>query len=74
MNQKKEYVSPKADVMLLAPCEALAAVDCGFGAAWRDTWGRFTDPGGASGIAFGGTFEPNDVTQDGGFIIKNRTN
>lgn len=71
---KKEYVPPRADVLLLAPCEALAAWDWGFGSKW--TGQQYFAPNSnnnlTSGIAMGGLFDTarGDVFTTDGFVIK----
>ena len=67
---KKEYVPPYAEVLLLAPCEALAAWDWGFGSKWEGhKYFKSTDSL-ASGVAIGGLFNSDiDMTEDG-FVIK----
>ena len=57
MSKKKELVPPRAEMILLAPCEDLAFDDWAFGSAWRNQWGKFKDDTKGSGVAFGGTFE-----------------
>lgn len=37
MNRKKEYASPAAEVILLAPCENLALWETAMKELWRDT-------------------------------------
>ena len=66
---RKEYGPPRADVLLLAPCEDLALIDnrFGFGKQWHNEF--FGDPG-ASGFAFGGSFKDNDYLTEDGFVIK----
>ncbi|MBQ2997226.1 MAG: hypothetical protein IJE22_08365 [Oscillibacter sp.] len=67
MSKKKEYVPPMAEMILLSPCEALAAEDWAFGRAWKNEsdWGKFS----ASGFAFGGS-NFDDVGNDGSFFTK----
>ena len=68
--KKEKYVPPRADVLMLAPCEALAAWDWGFGSQW--TGQKYFPATLASGIAMGGLFdkEKGDVFTDDGFVIK----
>lgn len=66
---RKEYVPPKADVLLLAPCEDLAAIEnrFGFGKQWHN--GFFGAPG-ASGFAITDKF--TSYTDDDAFVIKTK--
>ena len=69
MSNKKEYVPPMAEAILLSPCEELAYTDWAFGSAWKSKWGKFTDTNGASGFAFGGgSF--TETEEDGDFFFK----
>ena len=67
---RKEYVPPRADVLLLAPCEDLAVIDnrFGFGQQWHNT-GPFGAPG-ASGFAITDKFE--SYTDEDAFVIKTK--
>lgn len=69
--KRKEYVPPRADVLLLAPCEALAVWDWGFGSTWGGQ--KYFEAAGnlASGISIGGLFGgSDDVFTEDGFVIK----
>ena len=70
MNKKIEYVPPVAEVILLAPCERLAAWDHEFGNVWRNP-GKFTTDSGFTGIAFGDD-KFDDYDTDSGFVIKTK--
>ena len=68
--KRKHYTPPTAEVILLSPCEALAATEWGFGKSWRNDLGYFTE-GGASGIAVTGSILENSWKEDG-FVIKTK--
>lgn len=72
--KKKEYVPPRADVLLLAPCEKLAALDWGFGSRWTGQQYFKSEGDLASGVALGGIFSGDgiDMTVEG-FVIKDST-
>ena len=63
MSKKIKYVPPAAEVILLAPCESLAAWEYSFERTWKNP-GRFTTtPSGLAGIAFGDDkFDSGDAT------------
>ena len=69
--KKREYVPPRAEVLMLAPCEELAVWEWGFGSKWTgQQYFQSTDTL-ASGIAMGGKFSDSiDMTGEG-FVIKN---
>ena len=68
MNQKIKYVPPLADVILLAPCEHLAAWEYSFEKTWKNP-GKFVTDSGFTGIAFGDTVFDHTGT-DGNFFTK----
>ena len=57
LNNRKEYLPPLAEVILLAPCEELAVIEWkfGFGSTWKNGYYP-KDENSASGIAMNGTF------------------
>ena len=68
---KKEYIPPKVDVVMLAPCERIAAVDWEFSSKWAGEWYFEAIEDLGSGIAMGGWFDKDEdsFTSDG-FRIK----
>ena len=71
MSKKTKYVPPEVELILLAPCENLAFDEWAFGNAWKNQWGKFKITStGASGVAFGDTFETKDYDADGDFFTK----
>ena len=71
MSKKTKYVPPEVELILLAPCENLAFDEWAFGNAWKNQWGKFKITStGASGVAFGDTFETEDYDVDGDFFTK----
>ena len=71
MKQRKEYVPPAAEVLLLAPSEKLAAWDWGFDTLWKREAGYHPGAEGlASAIVVTGQFGTEDYTEDSGFFIK----
>lgn len=71
MSKKTKYVPPAAELILLAPCEKLAAWDWKFGNIWQNT-GYYTagEIGNASAIVVTSGFLDEDYTEDSGFFIK----
>lgn len=65
---KKEYLPPAAELILLAPCERLAAWDTSFEERW---FHGFNILAGASAGNLGIITEVKDDTwEDSGFVIK----
>ena len=61
MDERKEYTPPEAEIILLAPCDRLAAMDRKFGYNWKTPEGYFPAADDfASGVAFSGDFGVND--------------
>ena len=74
--EKRNYVPPEAEMILLSPCEAVAAWDWNFSNVWKNP-GYFNaaQTGTASAIVVAGTFAPaGDTDWNGdGFVIKHNT-
>ncbi|MBQ2996508.1 MAG: hypothetical protein IJE22_04645 [Oscillibacter sp.] len=71
MSKRKAYVPPAAEMILLAPCERLAAWEYSFQNTWTNIQGRFNNAynlGGGSGIT--GTFTDQDYFGEDGFTVK----
>lgn len=72
MSKKKAYVPPAAEMILLAPCERIAAWEYSFQNTWMgDIKGRFGDAyglGGGSGIT--GTFGSEHYFGNESFEVK----
>ncbi|MBQ2995903.1 MAG: hypothetical protein IJE22_01520 [Oscillibacter sp.] len=70
-SNKKQYLPPAAEVVLLAPCEGLAAWEFGFGKSWKNGYYSAGEGNGtASGIAMNGSFGNDFVFGEDGFFTK----
>ena len=73
MNQTKIYTAPSADVVLMVPCEQIAAKDWKFGSTWHDGYFTFgTAPNTASGVGIQDDFTYTEGA-DGYTIIRGKT-
>ena len=71
MSKKMKYVPPVAELILLTPCEHLAAWEYSFKNTWK-SHGRFETASDFNGIAFGG--DKFDAFGEGGdFFTKSST-
>ena len=71
--KKRTYIPPKAELVLLAPCEGLANWDWAFGNTWRSQGFHERDGSIASAIAMNGGFGADGyptLDTDDGFVIK----
>ena len=69
MNCKKFYIAPSAEMLMLVPCEQLAAKDWGFNSTWENGYFTFNSSNRtASGVGIkGGYYDPDD---DGYTIVR----
>ena len=70
MKHRKEYVPPAVEMVLLEPCEKLAAWEWGFDTLWKNPGYYPAKEGLASAIVTTGDFANADYTEDSGFFIK----
>lgn len=74
MNKKKVYTAPVAEVILLAPCEGIAAWDWKFENSWKNGYFPRSEKQlySAVGIINGGGVEGNPLFTEDGFTIVKR--
>ena len=75
MDKKRVYAAPVAELILMAPCESIAAWDWNFGNVWKSAGYHPPGTDTASAVVITGTFGPFGIGDEqnpygDGFVIK----